>query len=305
MHAELIVQGLFAAAEPGRRLPALELLLARGRASAAETQSYGDWLGEVFGVEPLPAGALTAGAEGFWVRADPVHLRLMRDRVVLVPVTGLRQAEADALVATLNRQFAGRHEFRAPHPDAWAMRAEPAALEARSPQELAGMSIDAQLPGAPWTALLNEIQMALHEHPENEARELPVNSVWLWGAGTLPRSASSPWRTVAAAEPLAFGLARAAGVATRAPARSADTWLADLPGEGRHLAVLEGAAAALEKAWFGPLLAALRSGRIGMVTLHLPEAGTAVETTRADLRRFWRRPRALGSLRPMRAHAPR
>ena len=296
MHAELIVQGLFGAAEPGRRLPALELLVARGRSREADARSLPAWLAEVFDIEPLPAGALTAGAEGFWVRADPVHLQLMRDSMVLVPVTGLQQAEADALVATLNRQFAGRHEFRAPHPQAWAMRAEPAALEARPPQELAGMDIDPRLPGAPWTALLSEIQMALHEHPVNEARELPVNSVWLWGAGTLPRSASGPWRSVSASEPLTLGLARAAGIATRAPARSADAWLVDLPGEGRHLAVLEGAAAALEEDWFAPLLAALRSGRVGMVTLHLPDAGATVETTRGDLRRFWRRPRALGGL---------
>jgi hypothetical protein len=302
VHAELIVQGLFAAAEPGRRLPALELLLARGRTSAADKQSYAAWLGEAFGVEPLPAGALTASAEGFWVRADPVHLRLLRAGMMLMPVTGLQQAEADALVATLNRQFAGRHEFRAPHPDAWVMRAEPAVLQARSPQELAGTDIDPHLPGAPWTALLNEIQMALHEHPVNEARELEVNSVWLWGAGTLPRSAIGPWRSVTAAEPLALGLARASGIATRAIARSGDAWLADLPEEGRHLAVLEGAAATLEEAWFAPLLAALKSGRVGMVTLHLPDAGAVVETTRADLRRFWRRPRALASHA---SHAPR
>jgi hypothetical protein len=156
--------------------------------------------------------------------------------------------------------------------------------------------VDENLPGAPWTALLTEIQMALHEHPVNESRELAVNSVWLWGAGALPASASGPWRSIAAADPLALGLARAAGIAPRAAARSAEAWLAELPEEGRHLAVLEGIAAELEPAWFAPLLAALKSGRIGMATLHLPEAGAAVETTRSDLRRFWRRPRALGRL---------
>lgn len=298
MHAELIAQGLFAAAEHPR-LPALELLLARARASQAETQGYAAWLGEAFGVEPLPAGALTAGAEGFWLRADPVHLRLLGNRMVLVPVTGLRQAEADQLVATLNRQFSGRHEFLAPNPDAWAMRAEPAALETQSPQALAGMDIDPHLPGAPWTALLNEIQMALHEHPVNEGRELAVNSVWFWGAGALPADASAPWRSVSAAEPLALGLARAAGIAPRGYPRTAESWLADLPEDGRHLVVLEGAAAALEDTWFAPLLAALRRGRIGMLTLHVPDTGVSFETTRADLRRFWRRPRALP------AHAPR
>jgi hypothetical protein len=292
VHAELIVQGLFAAAAHPR-LPALETLLARARASQAEAQSYAAWLGEAFGVEPLPAGALTAGTEGFWLRADPVHLRLLGDRMVLVPVTGLQQAEADQLVATLNRQFSGRHEFRAPHPDTWAMRAEPAALETQSPQELAGMDIAPHLPGAPWTALLNEIQMALHEHAVNEGRGLAVNSVWLWGAGALPAHASAEWRTVSAAEPLALGLARAAGIAPRAPARTAESWLADLPEDGRHLAVLEGAAAALEATWFAPLLGALRAGRVGMLTLHVPDAGASFETTRADLRRFWRRPRAL------------
>jgi hypothetical protein len=292
MHAELILRGPLAAPE-ATRLPALELLLARGRALAADTQSYAEWLAGSFGVEPLPAGALSAGAEGFWLRADPVHLRLLRDRMVLVPVSGLRPEEAGALVATLNRHFAGRHEFRAPHPDAWAMRAEPAALEAREPQALAGADVDANLPGAPWTALLTEIQMALHEHPVNEARELAVNSVWLWGAGVLPESAAGPWRSVGADDPLARGLARVAGMAAREAARSADDWLADLPEGGRHLAVLEGTAVELEEAWFAPLLAALKSGRLGMVTLHVPGAGLAVETTRSDLRRFWRRPRAV------------
>jgi hypothetical protein len=299
MHAELIVRGLPAAPEVPR-LAALELLLARGRALAADARSYHEWLAQAFGVEPLPAGALTAGAEGFWVRADPVHLRLLRDRMLIVPVAGLARAQADALVATLNRHFAGRHEFRAPHPDAWAMRAEPAPLDARAPQELAGADVNAHLPGAPWAALLTEIQMALHEHPVNEALELPVNSVWLWGAGTLPKSASAPWHSLAASEPLARGLARVAGMAARESAPSAGAWLAQLPEDGRHLAVLEGPATELEARWFAPLLAALKGGRIGMVTLHLPEAGVAAETTRGDLRRFWRRPRALGP-----SHAPR
>ena len=51
--------------------------------------------------------------------------------------------------------------------------------------------------------------------------------------------------------------------------------------------------AALESRWFAPLLAALRRGRVGMVTLHLPDLGHAFETIRGDLRRFWRRPRPL------------
>lgn len=298
MHVELIVPALLAAPQAAR-LPALELLRARGRARGAEVQGYASWLGAAFGVEPLPAGALTAFAEGFWLRADPVHLRLLRDSMVLVPVTGLRPAEAEQLVATLNRHFAGTHEFRSPHPDFWVVRTAPAALAVLPTQEVAGQHIAEYLPGAPWAALMNEIQMALHEHPVNEARELAVNSVWLWGAGELPQSAAGPWRSVSAAEPLALGLARVAGIRQRALPRTAAAWFAEMPEDGRHLVVLEGDAEALEADWFAPLLEALKSGRLGMVSLLVPDAGLAVEATRSDLRRFWRRPRALAS------HAPR
>ncbi|TMH43387.1 MAG: hypothetical protein E6H54_11490 [Betaproteobacteria bacterium] len=83
-----------------------------------------------------------------------------------------------------------------------------------------------------------------------------------------------------------------------------------MPEEGRHLVVLDAlraplalsetadyheALARLERDWFAPVLAALRDGRVGMVTIHVPDGGecAAYETIRTDLRRFWRRPKAL------------
>jgi len=288
-----MVPGLLAA-PPAPRRPALELLLARARVEHSDPESAESWLGRAFGLEPLPAGALTAGAPGFWLRADPVHLRLLRERIVIVPVSGLAPAHAAALVETLNRHFAGRHEFRAPHPDRWAMSSAPAAIDAPPARELAGADLAAHLPAAPWPALLNEIQMALHEHPANEGRELEVNGVWLWGAGELPRAAAAPWRSVSAEDPLALGLARVARLAHRTPPAGADEWLAELPADGRHLAAFDALHESLEADWFAPLLAALRSGRIGVLTLHVPDAGCAFETVRSDLRRFWRRPRPLG-----------
>jgi hypothetical protein len=211
----------------------------------------------------------------------------------------LRPDEAGQLVATLNRHFAGTHEFRCPHPDCWVVRTAPAAIDTLPTRELAGKDIDAHLPGAPWPALLNEIQMALHEHPVNERREVPVNSVWLWGAGALPASAAGPWRSVTADEPVALGLARLAGIRHRSPPRTAHAWLAEMPEDGHHLVALEAAHATLEADWFAPLLAALKSGRIGLLTLHAPEAGLTFEIARPDLRRFWRRARAVAD------HAPR
>lgn len=324
MHLELVVPALFAV-QGVPSLPALELLLARGRRSGSEPRSLEDWLGGAFGLGrgSLPAGALTllgcgqdAGSD-FWLRADPVHLRAERDRLLLVPGQALELAaeEAAELAAALNRHCAGQLELRVLRPDAWCARsAQEIALEARSPVELAGAGAAGRLPDKRWQLLLTEIQMALHAHPVNAARErrgaLPANSLWLWGAGRAP-AASGPWQSVSAQDPVALGLARAAGVRQRDPGAGADEWLAQAREDGRHLVVLDalrgaralgdGALArhaqALEARWFAPLLAALRSGRIGMVTLHVPDAAVSFETVRGDLRRFWRRARPLGAYR--------
>jgi hypothetical protein len=156
--------------------------------------------------------------------------------------------------------------------------------------------------------------MVLHEHPVNEAREArgepALNSVWLWGAGRTPLDAHAEWQSIAADEPIALGLARAARIRSRGVPASAEAWLERSPEEGRHLVVLDALrlplaladAAAfasgvkkLEEKWFAPLLGALRAGTIGMVSVHLPEpdAGASFETVRGDLRRFWRRARPL------------
>ena len=109
-------------------------------------------------------------------------------------------------------------------------------------------------------------------------------------------SKAGPWQSLSAEDPAALGLAKLAGMRHRAPE------------DGRHLVVLDmlrGAAALgdaealtqrlqkLETDWFAPSLAALRAGRFGMITLHVPDAGLSFETARGDLRRFWRRPRPL------------
>jgi hypothetical protein len=327
MHGELVIPGLFAA-PAAARLPAAELILARARCTSGPSQALESWLNDAFGLEdaPVAAGALTLIAAGgepgadVWTRADPVHLRLMRDRLVLVPPAALRIArdEAEALAGALNAHFAERLEFQVVDERRWVARL-PAAIEvaAQAPLPLSGCDVGGAL--APNTAspahqLLNEAQMVLHAHPVNEAREArgepPVNSVWLWGAGTLPRVAPPPWQSVSATDPIALGLARAGGIRARAAAANAEAWLDRLPEDGRHLAVLDGlrvplalsedgeyqeSLAHMERDWFAPLLARLRDGRIGMLTIHVPDAAEcgAYETIRGDLRRFWRRPKAL------------
>jgi len=327
MHCELVVPGLLAARNTAR-LPGVELLMARGRCSRGAAESLEAWLQDAFEVDDaaLAAGALTLfGAAGEpaghrWSRADPVHLRLLRDRMVLVPAHALRLTpdEARSLVAALNAHFGERLPLELADAERWVARVAPE-LKAgdQSPLALAGRDVAAALPAEAGSAahrLLNEAQMVLHEHPVNEAREargeLAINSIWLWGAGRLPQDVTARWHSVTAADPLALGFARASGIRPRTLAPSAAAWLDRAPEEGRHLIVLdalraplalgeaaehEQALAALERDWFAPLLSALREGRIGMVTIHVPDAAQslAYETIRTDLRRFWRRPKAL------------
>ena len=345
MHVELVVPALFPAQDlPPAPMPALELLLARGRRRSDQAGNLEKWLGRAFGLEGLaiPAGALTALAHGIdpgarqWLRADPVHLRADRDRLLLVPsqafaVTGEEARElADALAPLLSGSFT-LHPLA---PDQWCLAVEdenafndrygiapdarpPIELAgARPPIELAGANIDPHLPPKAWHALLTELQMALYEHPVNTARERrgdpAINSLWLWGAGKLPAATLGPWQSVSANDAAAIGLARNAGIRHRAPGEGAVAWLARAPGDGRHLVVLDelrGVAAlgdldaharrllALEADWFAPLLAALKAGRLGMLTIHVPEAAASFEAVRGDLHRFWRRPRPLAQYR--------
>jgi len=319
VHVELVVPALFHATAEA---PALQLLLARGRRSTASPVPLESWYNAAFGLDaPLPAGALTAvafgvgPAGGFWLRADPVHLRADRDRVLLIPSAGfeLDIEEARRLCEALNQHYSGQFTLQAFTPDCWGLLANTEMpVQTRPPIEIAGRDMDAELPDKRWHALLNEIQMALYQHAVNTAREARgapvVNGVWLWGAGPLPAGVQGPWQSVSAGDPVALGLAKLAGMRHRAPGPGAASWLERAPEDGRHLLVLDelrGALAlgdaealaarlqALEENWFAPLLAALRAGRVGMLTVQVPDAGDSFETVRGDLHRFWRRPRPL------------
>lgn len=331
MHCELVVPALFAppgqAGEKALTLPALERLLARGRPGRGEARSPERWLLEHFGCagHPLAAGALTAAAAGketgdaMWARADPVHLQLGRDSLKLIPAGAfsLRQEEADALCVSLNQHFPETLVLMPVDPVTWCARLNaPAAFSEEPPLALAGADVDERLrtgaiPHA-WHAFLNEAQMLLHAHPVNEAREARgepvVNSLWLWGSGAAPEKVQASCASVSAHEPVALGLARLAAARPMPLPASAADWLRSLPGEGRHLVVLDPlrhascfgdaiayqeALRSLERLWFAPLLQALKENRIGMVSTHVPDAAEwqSFETVRGDLRRIWRRAR--------------
>jgi hypothetical protein len=312
MHCSLFIPDFFSAGNPApaNRLACAETLIAKGRRKRKPPTAPETWLLERFGVSPQRGSAVapyTLLADGgvpdehFWMRADPVHLSVGLDGLGFDGAAlELARAEADALAGALNRHFVDAPAFHALQPERWYIRL-PAApdVDTTPPRAAKGSAIGDKLPsGADAThfrALMNEVQMVLHEHPvnaEREARGAPsVNSVWFWGGGVLEAPRARACSVVLANDPLARGLAQAARIPDRPLPRDGRAMLAALPAEGVALAVLDSPPdLRLERDWFEPLLAALREGRIDMLSLNL--AGNTslleVETVRSDLRHFWR-----------------
>ena len=86
-------------------------------------------------------------------------------------------------------------------PTAWYLAHESlAGLATASPDRVIGRNVDPWLTPGPEARRLrrlqNEVQMRLHDHPLNAAREaegrLPVNSVWISGCGVAQRSGWPP-----------------------------------------------------------------------------------------------------------------
>ena len=288
-----------------RASPALELLLARGRRehgprrsrSSAGCTKRSSWTSSRSPPARSPCSPPAATpASDAGCAPTRCTCALMRDRVVVVPAEALHisASEADALCAALNRPFRRRD----------GGRALDAGAGARVSAELGSTTAGARLPAASRAAagdaLLTEIQMLLHAHPVNEAREArgepAVNSLWLWGAGRRQRSATLRWQSVAADDPA--GARRCARSPARATARCRRRAVAGsqrLPEDGRHLALLDAAAPRAALADAGARLvraaarrAARRAHRHGDAARARRRRGGSFETIRGDLRRFWR-----------------
>lgn len=303
------------------RLPGLQRLLARGTSTREAAMGTEAALAQALGVvrqQDWPLAPLTLEADGgtagdaYWLRADPVHLHLMRDRIVLADtrLTDLTQAEADALTRDLSQHFGEHFSIQARHPQRWYLcPTRPLRLETVPPSLAAGRAIDGVLPhgiDAPAARVwLNEIQMLLHAHPVNQEREargaLPVNSLWLWGGGARPAGVENALPPVYAEDGEARAVARQCGAALPALPAALEPRLLGSPGillldaldQPASLGDAFGwreALRLLETNWFSPLAGALRkTGREGVRILD-PVSGRGTKLKRFDAGKIWRRP---------------
>lgn len=232
----------------------LRAWLARANRLPDGRAGYLHGLGDYFsGVdENLPAAAITreflAGdaANADWLSADPAWVQPDMNGVRLLACGQLQLSmdEAQALAAPLRPVFdeAGMH-LEISSPDRWHLKLpEGITLPTFAPPEQAlGEDLSQHLPageaGRRWRVMLNDIQILLHQHPLNAQRRAqglaPVNSLWLWGGGSLPGPLSSALRGVISDDLLLRALATHAGMAQRTRTAESITdvaagWLIDL-----------------------------------------------------------------------------
>lgn len=313
------------------RLPAFALLASRGKAGKLQSTDgfaralpHEAWLAQRFSLEagllqggspPVAPAAMAAfGLEaepGLWFMLQPAHLHVARDHLVLTDQRqlALEDSEARALFDSACTLLA---ELDVPllYGDArtWFMRAgDWRGLQTSTMDAACGHNIDIWMPKGQgerdWRKLQNEIQMAWHAHPVNEARAerdaKPVNSVWLWGGGeadgAMPASDySHAWGLAGWAGALmAAAPADAAGIIAAAPRRGllmVDTLSA--PALAGDWSLWLDAWHALEAEWLAPLLSALQAGQLDILTLVLGDGTRLLDLTasRASLRKFWVQP---------------
>ena len=211
----------------------------------------------------------------YWLRADPVHLRVHRDQLILLPPRHFRLTEAESASAGAMPSTAILRRtvslFQAPHPQRWYLRTLRLPGSAnRYLEQPIGRDVNRLLPAGEdrmrWHRIIQRSADAAPCHPVNEAREergaLPINSLWFWGGGTLPPASGASMAVASGDLPLIAGPRPVANVRVAAPVgrrfspRPAVPWsmLRGTAGAsarpnpaGRH-------GSRLDNAWFAPLL---------------------------------------------------
>lgn len=260
--------------------------------------------------------------DGLWLRADPVYLHPDMSQLLLMAGDKLEisKQEAAVYIDELNSEFAARGwRFQAPDAGRWYLhipdtRPDIGEADFASLHEVNGGNVLPFMPGgesgAKWRAVLNEIQVLLHSCAVNESREQrglpPINGVWLWGAGALPKPSRVNWAGVWSD----YSYARGLGLLNNCPVFDLPERFADWSGgaqAGEHLLVLPtppevddeiawlDCLQALERNWFGAVLDGLRAGELNAVRVW-PSHDTCYTLTRRAAKRWWRRDKSLLAL---------
>ncbi|MBL78591.1 MAG: phosphoglycerate mutase [Nitrosomonadaceae bacterium] len=321
-------------------LPAIETLFAKSSRTKFDSEGVEDWLCKAFSVRrqhDIPVAPLTLLAdktfdieagEKYWLRADPVHLRVEHDQVLLADsrTFHISLEEASQFVEVINKYFSqdnltsqngdNKKELISIFPlcaDRWYLCLQkPPLIHTHLLSDVIVKNINDYFPYGPeemfWRGLLNEVQMLLHEHPLNQIREergdLALNGIWFWGGGISPEPVISPYEYVWSNDVFLSSLAIASGINLMELPNNMEAW-PHLNKSDRQLIFLNSlygkaqygdahgwreSLKELEKNWFMPMLTMLRQGIIKQVTITAINEGVTRNffITRNNLYRFWR-----------------
>lgn len=267
----------------------------------------------------LPIAAVSASTDGldvggaYWLRAEPVHLVLQRDGFSLngsYPLS-LERGHAESLVMSLNQHFMSDGlKFMVGHSGAWYLRLSQAPhIKTFLPEAAVGRDVAQFMPQGEnagiWLGYLNEMQMLLHTHAVNIARESSgheaVNSLWFSGGGVLPTflgNTSGVGSTLLAGKRVFYrGLASYAGIPFLEESGSVNEMLEKFSKNASVRWQLS-EQLLLDDLSFQSLRYALKSGYITALTMNIGcYDKTLVATIKpSDLYKFWRKTKSIHEL---------
>jgi hypothetical protein len=332
-HLTLFIPGLLGRAEfkqtpgvfDGLSLQDLERLLVR---SVKYQQPEKRVAGQLFALfdtdanaDKLPVAAVTRLLDqktqnnGYCLRADPVHVKPDRDRIVMFgnQALNIRLDEAEQLAAEFNALFADDGlVLYAPTSHRWYLSvSDTPEIKTIPLDDVIGDDIHRHMPSGPqamqWHQSLNEVQMLFHASSVNKARqargEPEINSLWFWGGGELPAVTQPKWQHVWANNVIAKGLAKHCGVAYDPMPPTMSDWLEQADEAGNHLLVIDGAQTAMQFSdiatwrdfiqminddWARPIITVLKKGDVASVDIISDR--TLFSAKAKYLKRWWKRP---------------
>lgn len=300
-----------AASGASARFPCLETIVARG--AIGRPSSTGDaHLLTLLGGDP--AHGIGRAAVSHFARhgsADPQAWRIIAAPRQLIAdhqtlhlasrhAPDLSEAESRALLASCQAFFA-EEGWQLDYGDTgeWYLQVSGAtAITTTAPAQATGRTLFETLPqgsdAGSWRRWGNEVQMLFHDHPVNVARRSrgapPINTLWFWGEGRLPRLAPTPWQHIFGGDRFVQGLAQLAGIGW-SPLPAGLSSLQSIAERGPWLLLLdEGDHARWEKEWFCPLRTLMQRRGLAASELHFRD-GHRLRITPPMYWRFWRRHR--------------
>ncbi len=255
-----------------------------------------------------PLALMGEGVEqeaGYWFLVHPVHFVLQRDFFTMGDALRLAKDEMETLALHLNQHFTQDKLRFVPSKSGeflYMHVSDDVDVTTYLLSEVMGRDIGKYMPSGPHgmrlQSFLNEVQMLLHDHPINVAREqqglLPVNSLWLSGGGSFQAMSLPAQKTdfqFFANDAVSRGLAEWAGIAYEP---LASDYLSFGSNNGDAVLVMD-KLKALENLWFKPLLKALGSGKIKTLRCHFDVHGmtfTLFAKSR-DTWKFWRKTKSI------------